>query len=227
MKVATMIAVILICSTAIAQDQDKEYISAATALRDAKISKIQTKLDLAKQQLADKDFTNSPGEKENNGWLLRANTTNGTGNPKTKPKSKTQIQRENIAKWKAAIADFDKQIADIKNGPLPVPPLLYSALAVGKVGKPSANGFKVQQVVDENNMLVEWEIVHDTRWSVGGQRGGNFFISNETTWIKQPTAGLVDGKPIQLSGAYKVTGTKKYRTTDGGGKTVFVLEPKN
>jgi hypothetical protein len=39
-----------------------------------------------------------------------------------------------------------------------------------------------------------------------------------------PTAGVVDGKPIQLSGRFKV-GTKTYKTTSGGSKTVFLLEP--
>jgi hypothetical protein len=90
-------------------------------------------------------------------------------------------------------------------------------LEVGKVYKTDGSGNtwgKVLQVIDDDNMLI------------AVSNGGDNYPT--VLWCKFPTKNIVDGKKDFLSNIIKteivkVTGTKRYNTTDGT-KTVYVLE---
>ncbi len=77
---------------------------------------------------------------------------------------------------------------------------------VGELTNPSTGNhwnLVIDDIIDANSMLVS--------------------IANAPAFLiaKYPTRGLVDGKKINLKGAWKVVGTKKV-----GGKTRYVLEPQ-
>lgn len=95
-----------------------------------------------------------------------------------------------------------------------VMPLLYvyGKLSIGNIGEPRPPTyksrkpiFKVFQVIDGSNMLIE--------------------TGDTMTWVRGiNTSGLTDGRTADLSGLFEVTGTKTYQATVGT-NTVFVIEP--
>jgi hypothetical protein len=117
-------------------------------------------------------------------------------------------QRAKAQKDKVAV--LEKQLADIKNGIIPIPrfPLdpVYGfcpiTWRVGDAGLVTCSVL-VRQIIDENLMLVECN---------------NLFL------IKAATKGLVDGKNFYVGGFWVVSGTMQYKTAIGGTNTVFVLE---
>jgi hypothetical protein len=80
---------------------------------------------------------------------------------------------------------------------------------------------QILQIMDDDNMLVG---IDNGRDEVGSPR------YSSVVWCKFPTKGLTDGKTDffgNLIGTDKVTvtGTTRYKTSSGGTRTVFVLEP--
>jgi hypothetical protein len=74
------------------------------------------------------------------------------------------------------------------------------------------NTFQIQQIIDKQNMIVEL----------------NALGESITVWVRGiPTSSYADGSIIRPTSKqlYKVTGTQQYDTTNGGTKTLFVLEP--
>jgi len=107
------------------------------------------------------------------------------------------------------------------------PPLLISnAMDIGDFGylpdhTVPLNGaenswqFKVQQVVDERNMLVKV-----TRFNHASRsEAGDYLV-----WVVGKYSGVVDGQTVTFNEVFRVTGTKQYTTAIGGSKTVFMLE---
>ena len=99
-----------------------------------------------------------------------------------------------------------------------MPDLNANGLNVGAIGNlsfsPNNTGkdrqykvlAEVFQIISEKEMLVE---MYGKIVSVEGKS----------------TVGMVDDQKFHLSGAYHVTGTKKYETAAGGSNTVFVIRP--
>ncbi len=98
---------------------------------------------------------------------------------------------------------------------LPMPQLILDNLHVGAVGAlefpegmigDRTPSFEVMQITDGTNMMV----------TMFGQR----------VWVSGvSTAGLVDGKKVELPQVFRITGTKTYKTAIGGSNTVFVFSP--
>jgi hypothetical protein len=113
------------------------------------------------------------------------------------------------------IKELQNQIDGFKSGNIIMPDLLLDEIGVGKAGiltypgnvnvrDPKEIKAKIIQIVNDNEMLME--------------------IFGQTFWVKLPTEGLVDDKQIILNGLFVVICTKKYSTSMGGSKTVYVIE---
>src|SRR4051812_38876635 len=94
------------------------------------------------------------------------------------------------------------------------------ALKVGDKVSDSQTALKVIQVIDDSSMLISIQV-----------RNENLHPWSGPIMLKCPTGGIVDGTIWQPSSwpidtPLYVTGTTRYKTTDGGSKTVFVLEKK-
>ena len=116
---------------------------------------------------------------------------------------KTKYIRGNEARLAAARRDLDALLAGTS------PPELEQlgvAAAVGKIGL--AHGWRVQQVVDEQSLMAGIEGTAVTVWFEGID-----------------TSTVVDGRTVDLAGAWLVTGTRQYETVAGGLRTVYVAEP--
>lgn len=134
-----------------------------------------------------------------------------------------------------------RRIADLAAGAI-IPVLQLDLLAVGQRGYLKAPQM-IEQIVDADNMLVA--NVNSLAWLQRLDRGmdgapyittcrpgpgarlddgGSYFV--RWLWVTGvPTAGRVDGSPVELSGVFHVSGTRTYETADGASATVFVLEP--
>lgn len=111
--------------------------------------------------------------------------------------AETLLAEAKAKEWLAPKVDIDK----VKVGDTGT--ISYPTNVVGLGGQPVRP--KIVQIVDEANAITE--------------------IYGQTFWLQIPTEGLVDGKTIILDFPCKVAGTKKYTTTDGGSKTVFLIAP--
>ena len=115
-------------------------------------------------------------------------------------------------------------------------PQLRRSMKVGDIGRfPTMSGditqntgyayqYEVLQVVDANNMLVNWTTFSLALKSY--QRLGDKVSAEDSFsfWLIGPTAGFADGSKVSLTDAYKVIGTEQYATAIGSSKTVFKLE---
>lgn len=128
-----------------------------------------------------------------------------------------------------AIETFKLKTSDEALAAKAAPPLLISNLMkIGDFGYlpdhvvefDGANNswqFKVQQVVDERNMLVR--VARRDHTYLNAREAGSYLI-----WIVGKYSGVVDGQAVTFNEVFRVTGTKQYATAIGGSKTVFMLE---
>ncbi len=98
-------------------------------------------------------------------------------------------------------------------------------LKIGQIGYMGGdNAFKVEQIIDEKNMIVDFIVESPTRGVPSGRilRTGY----SKIVWVSGiDTSNFVDGKSIRYTRPLEITGTKSYETVMGGTKTVFLLEP--
>lgn len=126
-----------------------------------------------------------------------------------------------------AIAEWERKTTDEALAAKAAPPLLIkNAMGVGDFGYlpdhvlDTDEGqcswqFKVQQVVDESNMLVKvTRYSHTARSEIG-----DYLI-----WVVGRYRDVVDGQSVTFPGVFIVSGTKQYTTAIGGSKTVYMLE---
>jgi hypothetical protein len=126
-----------------------------------------------------------------------------------------------------AIAEWERKTTDEALASKAAPPLLIkNAMGVGDFGYlpdhvvDTEDGqrswqFKVQQVVDERNMLVKVTQYNHSR----GAEVGDYLI-----WVVGRYSDVVDGQSVTFPGVFIVSGTKQYTTAIGGSKTVYMLE---
>jgi hypothetical protein len=90
---------------------------------------------------------------------------------------------------------------------------IYFPLEVGRIFFLfDDNTFRVQQIIDKQNMIVEL----------------NALGKSTTVWLRGfDTSKYADDIIIKPASdqVFKITGTQQYDTTDGGTKTLFILEP--
>lgn len=135
--------------------------------------------------------------------------------------------------WKDAetkestIQGFKQRLASLDRDESILPILDYPSLRVGQIGKLPDNvitktnqssSYKVLQIIDNNNALIEWNI-----WSDGTNSNSPPSKVSKVFWLKNDMTGKVDGQTFTLSGCYRVIGTKQYETTTGS-NTVFQFE---
>lgn len=85
----------------------------------------------------------------------------------------------------------------------------------------------VQDVVNNDEMLVFTEgytAVIPTPFGGGGSRGGNRYTTDPILVKGLPTARRTTGNEFRLKGVFEITGTRTYKTTLGGQRTVLVYE---
>lgn len=126
-----------------------------------------------------------------------------------------------------AIAEWEKKTTDEALAAKAAPPLqIENVMRVGDFGYlpdhvvDTADGqkswqFKIQQVVDDNNMLVKVTQYNHTR---RGQSGDSLI------WMVGRYSNAVDGQVAKFNGVFRVTGTKQYATALGSSKTVYQIE---
>lgn len=129
-----------------------------------------------------------------------------------------------------AIETFKKNTSDEALAAEAAPPLLISNIMdIGDFGYIPSHAVlfdgalnfwrcKVQQVIDERNMLVK-VTRHDATYTTA-REAGSYLI-----WVVGKYSGVIDGQNVTLKSVFRVTGTKQYTTAIGGSKTVFMLEP--
>lgn len=80
--------------------------------------------------------------------------------------------------------------------------------------------YKVEQVTGKDEMLI------CGIFQALSSEGPVDTLHGDPFWLQGvSTKGVVDGKKIDLTMTLEVKGTKRYKTTDGGSKTVFLLAP--
>lgn len=126
-----------------------------------------------------------------------------------------------------AIEEWTRKTSDEALAAKAAPPLLIrNAMGTGDFGylpdhvvelgeERNSWQFKVQQVIDERNMLVKVTQFSHSR----GREVGDYLV-----WITGRFGDLVDGQSVAFSGVFIVSGTKQYTTAIGGSKTVYMLE---
>lgn len=126
-----------------------------------------------------------------------------------------------------AIEEWTSKTTDEALASKAAPPLLISnTMDIGDFGylpdhvvpfdgEENSWQFKVQQVVDERNMLVKVTRFSHTR----GREAATYLI-----WVVGQYKGVVDDQNVTFNEVFRVTGTKQYPTAIGGSKTVFMLE---
>jgi hypothetical protein len=118
----------------------------------------------------------------------------------------------------AAIQVSNRQLDHLKaiqKGEAPYIPFLLRPLTTGKIGRFENPVFKIQQIVDENNMLV--------RIRIGFEDGG--IEPYEDLWLQGvPTADLADGNAFEEDRVYRIVGNRQYDTAIGATKTVMHVE---
>ncbi len=90
----------------------------------------------------------------------------------------------------------------------------WKPLEEGDVGR-LPYPYRVIQVVDENNAIVE---INYYPWVSRAD------MQQETVWMKISTKGMADDKKYTTADYFKVAGTKKYDTAAGTTKTITMLE---
>jgi|GEM_PF-4067625 len=162
---------------------------------------------------------------------------------------KTKEDKEKaISELDEKIAEIKKSIEAIRKSP-PTPSLfVHTPLAVGQVGicpklekyrAPETQkdylmpiNYLVQQVMSENEFLCRITRFRPTfRRNLNNPRDLTIYPGpakkkpGMLVIFNKPTTGLVDNRVADLSGYYKVSGTKTYSTAIGSTNTVFVVEP--
>jgi hypothetical protein len=84
----------------------------------------------------------------------------------------------------------------------------WKTLEVGDIGR-LCNRFKVIQVIDDHNAIVE---------TIFGNAG------KKVVWLNVPTKGMVDDEIYSDDAYFEIVSTRTYETA-AGSKTVFVLKP--
>lgn len=141
-------------------------------------------------------------------------------------KDKQVADKAQLDKMVVAIKEAEKQAEERK-----AHSLSFDNLKVGDVGMFDIyTTLKVVEVVNGNNMLVEWiRATPGQRIRRYGNQsvvvGGPPDISRKMIWIAASTTGMADGSKLETNRKYKVTGTKSYKTVDDGKSTIFLLEP--
>jgi len=110
-----------------------------------------------------------------------------------------------VTAQKERVAVLEKKLAGLTGGMFPLPIFSLGSMAVGDAGLIGVYNVRIRQIIDENQMLVQWS-------------------SDPPFLVKVPTKGLVDDRTFPLYGFFVVSGTRKYETVVGGTNTVFVLE---
>ena len=122
----------------------------------------------------------------------------------------------------------------LKKGGLVVPPIWPSKFKTGQfgrmeggvtnsdVGSKNHDSFRVIQVVDDRNMIVEshantLEMNVASSWTMRRGKAVVFWVSGFDT------EGITDDSYAHLGGVFKVKGTKRYQATSGSTNTVFEL----
>ena len=126
----------------------------------------------------------------------------------TKRREDEQLRREEQARQRRAEQDFAYPIGVGSTGVLKKPVHLI-------------------QIAGPDEMLAEIEVALK---AVDPVTGVHYYRYNEKPpvlfYIRGlSTDGLVDDQYFNTTGLFKITGTRRYATTMGGTKTVFVLEP--
>jgi hypothetical protein len=105
-------------------------------------------------------------------------------------------------------------------------------LKVGNLGTPQGliepvQLISVAQVIDDDTFVAT---IYRRRTGTGSaaidRQQRRTASDNQTAWFKGfPTKGFADGDRFELKSDWRVTGTKRYETADGGTKQVVVFEP--
>lgn len=97
----------------------------------------------------------------------------------------------------------------LSGSPNPLSHLSFSInqLRVGWLGPPTNFPFKVQQIINENEMHI-----------VYGNKSHRFLLRGLNT------KGMANGQPLRFGGSLFVSGTTAYRTVAGSDNTIFVLD---
>jgi hypothetical protein len=151
--------------------------------------------------------------------------------------AKTSLQPDKITQDSAKKKAAEGQANDAKEGALSkdLPQLIVGKMKIGESYKTDGGNQdnnavhimgntwgKILQIVDNDNMLIG--IDNGEEYS-GGPRFATI------VWCKFSTKGLTDGKKgffaeLISTDEVRVSGTTRYKTTSGGTRTVFVLEPR-
>lgn len=123
-------------------------------------------------------------------------------------------------------------LADLRNFPQRDYAIIGNPLGVGQVGQFSET-IGVAQVIDKKNMLA---VVYLGPYTPPGAyaplpvrvrpQPPALGWPPTTIWIRNVhTAGIVDGASITTAHPFRICGTKRYVTTKGASRTVFMVEP--